>query len=1681
MNKTLSFKRILSTLIIISLLFSIMPGFALAANPGNIKEQLSVIIQGEFGPAARNTYVTGMAQDDDGNTYVVGVTESQFGEKDTSASRKRVFLAKFDENLEMVDYTVLIGEGPEFINYKGYDFAKEEKTYYAGNSSYNSPIAVDKNGNIYIVTQEEASRSLTTSIEWIMYDFYDDCICEFYCDDEECDMGLTEDCPVCNAFREFEATFVEGKSVDFVLYKFDSSLNKKKEFTIASAQGANPTNSRAVAIEIDDDGSIYVGGGTEVDLGFEDPVYDFNYFDADPTGSGKTMKDTRGFLVKINPTMTKITASTYLGGPLAETQWSSGPNCYVTAIEVDGNYIYVAGNDGGGKIPTVAEDVYEEKTKSDSDVYIVRFNKGDLSVDKAMYYGGEGSDEVTQLTVTGAVYSGMVYIAGRTYSKTLPTHKSAYQPSLNLSTGSYPDAFVARISKDLDIDDDSFAATYIGGTAREDLFGLDVDDDGNVYITGETYGATSYPTTDGTSSGRIFITKFNNDLSNLVASTVVGADPWTGTEQGRAIIVDEEAIIVAGQGDFENTDTARPFVSKFNTSLSHGRVIELEAEPSGTSSNRVYLGLGDVIEIKVKFSSYVLVDTTGGTPRIKLNLGENSYAYYDSGSGTNTLVFKYEIVQGDTTSGNLLNCVDDEIDLNGGTILPRSGGTAEDIKLNLPSDDLSREYIYVNTVPIEVELIRADIGEGAYGLGTQIPLTVRFKDRILTVDTTGGTPYILLNNNGKALFLEKSSARETDLVFVYTVGENETIDELNIASENALVLNGGVIKDYYGIEPDLTLPSPDDEQRTLRGKGIRIVSEAARIVSVTSTLEEGAYTVGQEIPITLNFDKPINKTGTISITLNSKKDYSTISHDEDIKNAQSITFNYKVKEGDNTEAYLDYTNEYLIIEEGAQLTAADGTPVSLTMPRPGSENSLSAAKIMIDTEIPTIKYCYKKPNVSVFKAGDEIILEAEFSEEVSIAGNETPYVEVNYTIPGEEDKARFVYIGMDPEDPKTAWFKYTVKENDFLKKERIDFDGWTIEPEGCFVDKAENEANLDLPYNPSPWITPTWQLTFDTVAPHWGEEAELTLTYDEENGHVKIQWPKAEDDNSGINRYYIYRAVEGKDEKYVDYKSSYSTSHEDKAIVPGTSYIYFVYVEDAAGNMSEALTGEITIPGKKPEEDTMPPYWVSGAKLTGERINSSKAKLSWNPAMAVDLDGEIVRLEIYQKIEGEWGQEPIAVISGEEIDTVMEYTVEGITNDDYEFGIFIVDAVGHKSEPLTTVVKKEIADLVVVDINTQTIRKEYLIGDLAEMGIENMRYSGLSVRSGITYTSWYGATGVTLETILKDLGLLDSYTRMGFQALDMAWPFMLTKEQIEGEQYYFAGSPEDKVPVKPMIALYYSERKDSYLEPPFIEDPSQIPDGFLPGAGPRLFFGQTNYNEPNRSNFVSDVYYIYVDFPEDEKYYVKPTIHNVTEEDLYIEVGQAVPAEEIPARHEVIATDAYGVTIPEDKITREIVLEDEPGKVLSSIDTSKPGVYLVTYTAEDIRGNVAVVTKRVIVYKPIIPKGIYSVNIDESEEYDISKDSQVPTIVSIVDEEKEIEFSADIIPIVHYNEGPLAVLFTHMRGNEMIGLSLIEGQDLTTNTLVNGSFVMKKGDKVMIYVVDKIDGLKGSGTNILFE
>jgi len=84
---------------------------------------------------------------------------------------------------------------------------------------------------------------------------------------------------------------------------------------------------------------------------------------------------------------------------------------------------------------------------------------------------------------------------------------------------------------------------------------------------------------------------------------------------------------------------------------------------------------GEIVYIDLVFDEPLFVDTTDGTPRIRVNTEPARYATYDSGSGTDTLRFKYEPQLGDKTNGSL--DVDPAvIDLDGGTIRDAAGNDA---------------------------------------------------------------------------------------------------------------------------------------------------------------------------------------------------------------------------------------------------------------------------------------------------------------------------------------------------------------------------------------------------------------------------------------------------------------------------------------------------------------------------------------------------------------------------------------------------------------------------------------------------------------------------------------------------------------------------------------------------------------------------------------------------------------------------------------------------------------------------------------------------------------------------------------------------------------------------------------------------------------------------------------------
>ena len=84
----------------------------------------------------------------------------------------------------------------------------------------------------------------------------------------------------------------------------------------------------------------------------------------------------------------------------------------------------------------------------------------------------------------------------------------------------------------------------------------------------------------------------------------------------------------------------------------------------------------DTIEISVVFSEAVTVDTTSGTPSHQIGIDPRGPrdADYDSGSGTDTLVFRYTVEAADQDDDGVFlrdGATDGTLELNMGSITAR--------------------------------------------------------------------------------------------------------------------------------------------------------------------------------------------------------------------------------------------------------------------------------------------------------------------------------------------------------------------------------------------------------------------------------------------------------------------------------------------------------------------------------------------------------------------------------------------------------------------------------------------------------------------------------------------------------------------------------------------------------------------------------------------------------------------------------------------------------------------------------------------------------------------------------------------------------------------------------------------------------------------------------------------------
>lgn len=238
----------------------------------------------------------------------------------------------------------------------------------------------------------------------------------------------------------------------------------------------------------------------------------------------KTRMGLRDALIaKIKADGSQVLWATYLGG--------SGQEGNTNSIRVTASALFVEMFTRSPDLPTPGG--FDHSLGGTSDVYVAKLSLDGSTLLYGTYVGGSGREdsETHQLWVDGQGYA---IITGPTTSADLPVTSTAYQRQLLGSN----DAFVCRISPTGAL----AGLTYLGGTGTEGAEGVYVDIRGRIYLTGHTTSAdfpTNLPGLPG-SGEDAFLAEFTSDLTQLVVSLRVGG---SGADRGRSVIVSPQGTV----------------------------------------------------------------------------------------------------------------------------------------------------------------------------------------------------------------------------------------------------------------------------------------------------------------------------------------------------------------------------------------------------------------------------------------------------------------------------------------------------------------------------------------------------------------------------------------------------------------------------------------------------------------------------------------------------------------------------------------------------------------------------------------------------------------------------------------------------------------------------------------------------------------------------------------------------------------------------------------------------------------------------------------------------------------------------------------------------------------------------------------------------------------------------------
>lgn len=313
-----------------------------------------------------------------------------------------------------------------------------------------------------------------------------------------------------------------GASSDIVITKFDTTGSFLVYSTYLGGGGTEVPNS----LIVNSQGQLYILGTTGSS---NYPVTSGAFDQTFNGGTAYTLTSILQYpngsdivISKLSADGTQLLASTYVGGSANDGLNMVFPLKYNYADDVRGEIlldnadnVIVISSTHSQNFPATPG-VIQPTSAGGQDAVVFKMDNQLSTMIWGSYLGGTGHDAGYSIVTDD---QNTIYVAGGTVSLNFPVTPNVLQP---VYQGGNCDGWIARISPN---GNNLLASTYYGSPAYDQVYFVETDNAGNVYVLGQTAATGNVFVNNATwftPSGGQFISKLSNTLDQVIWSTAFG-------------------------------------------------------------------------------------------------------------------------------------------------------------------------------------------------------------------------------------------------------------------------------------------------------------------------------------------------------------------------------------------------------------------------------------------------------------------------------------------------------------------------------------------------------------------------------------------------------------------------------------------------------------------------------------------------------------------------------------------------------------------------------------------------------------------------------------------------------------------------------------------------------------------------------------------------------------------------------------------------------------------------------------------------------------------------------------------------------------------------------------------------------------------------------------------------------